>query len=51
MKRDIPEREELAEQLQIIERESKRCGELVKNLLTFSRQAPSHRGPNDLNTW
>src|SRR5262249_33840814 len=28
----------------------KRCGDLVKNLLTFSRQAPSHREPNDLNT-
>ena len=40
----------MAEQLQTIERESKRCGELVKNLLTFSRQAPSHREPNDLNT-
>ena len=40
----------MAEQLQTIERESKRCGELVKNLLTFSRQAPSQREPNDLNT-
>ena len=36
--------------LQTIERESKRCGDLVKNLLTFSRQAPSNREPNDLNT-
>jgi two-component system NtrC family sensor kinase len=50
LKHDIPGRDELAEQLQTIERESKRCGELVKNLLTFSRQAPSHREPNDLNT-
>ncbi|HTX35803.1 MAG TPA: ATP-binding protein [Bryobacteraceae bacterium] len=49
-KREIPAREELEEQLQTIERESKRCGELVKNLLTFSRQAPSHREPNSLNT-
>lgn len=49
-RRDVPNREEMAEQLQIIERESKRCGDLVKNLLTFSRQAPSHREPNDLNT-
>ena len=40
----------MAEQLQTIERESKRCGDLVKNLLTFSRQAPSQREPNDLNT-
>ena len=43
-------RDEMAEQLQTIERESKRCGDLVKNLLTFSRQAPSQREPQDLNT-
>jgi two-component system NtrC family sensor kinase len=49
-KHDIPPRDDLVEQLQIIERESKRCGDLVKNLLTFSRQAPSHRESNDLNT-
>jgi two-component system NtrC family sensor kinase len=49
-KHEIPAREEMAEQLQTIERESKRCGDLVKNLLTFSRQAPSQREPNDLNT-
>jgi two-component system NtrC family sensor kinase len=50
LKHEIPGRDELAEQLQTIERESKRCGDLVKNLLTFSRQQPSHREPNDLNT-
>ncbi len=50
LKHELPGRDELAEQLQTIERESKRCGDLVKNLLTFSRQAPSHREPNDLNT-
>jgi len=50
MKHDIPNRAEMAEQLQTIERESKRCGDLVKTLLTFSRQQPSHREPNDLNT-
>ena len=33
----------MAEQLQIIERESKRCGDIMRNLLTFARQAPSHR--------
>ncbi|MDR3699834.1 MAG: ATP-binding protein [Candidatus Sulfopaludibacter sp.] len=49
LKHDLPNRDSLAEQLQTIERESKRCGELVKNLLTFSRQAPSRREPNDLN--
>jgi two-component system NtrC family sensor kinase len=50
MKHEVPRRDEMAEQLQTIERESKRCGDLVKNLLTFSRQAPSVREPNDLNT-
>jgi two-component system, NtrC family, sensor kinase len=50
LKHEFPQRDELAEQMQTIERESKRCGELVKNLLTFSRQAPSNREPNDLNT-
>jgi len=49
-RQDIPQRDELIEQLQTIERESKRCGDLVKNLLTFSRQAPSHRELNDCNT-
>jgi two-component system NtrC family sensor kinase len=49
MKHDFPQRDDLAEQLQTIERESKRCGDIVKNLLTFSRQQPSHREPNDLN--
>jgi two-component system NtrC family sensor kinase len=49
LKHDIPERDELAEQLRTIERESKRCGDLVKNLLTFGRQAPSRRELNDVN--
>jgi len=39
----------LAEQLTVIERESKRCGEIMRNLLTFARQAPRKREPNDLN--
>jgi len=50
LRQEFEGRDELAEQLQTIERESKRCGDLVKNLLTFSRQAPSHREPNDVNT-
>ena len=50
LKYEIPGRDEISEQLQTIERESKRCGDLVKNLLTFSRQQPSRREPNDLNT-
>lgn len=50
LKSEMANRDEMAEQLQTIERESKRCGELVKNLLTFSRQKASEREPNDLNT-
>jgi two-component system, NtrC family, sensor kinase len=50
LKHDFEGRDELAEQLQTIERESKRCGDLVKNLLAFSRQAPSNKEPSDLNT-
>jgi two-component system NtrC family sensor kinase len=50
LKAEVPGRDEMAEHLQIIERESKRCGDLVKSLLTFSRQAPSIREPTDLNT-
>ncbi len=48
LKHEIPGREEMIEQLGTIERESKRCGELVKNLLTFGRQAPSHRESHDV---
>jgi two-component system, NtrC family, sensor kinase len=50
LKHDFEGRDELAEQLRTIERESKRCGDLVKNLLAFSRQAPSNKEPSDLNT-
>jgi two-component system NtrC family sensor kinase len=49
LKHEIPTRNEMAEQLETIERESKRCGDLVKNLLAFSRQTPSHTEPNDFN--
>jgi two-component system NtrC family sensor kinase len=36
--------------LHIIEGESRRCGSIVKNLLTFARQAPLNPQKNDLNT-
>lgn len=49
-KSTLAAKDELAEQLRTIERESRRCGDLVKNLLTFARQAPSHRGATDLKT-
>ena len=35
--------------LQIIEGESRRCGGIVKNLLTFARQTPINPQKNDLN--
>ncbi len=35
--------------MQIIEGESRRCGTIVKNLLTFARQAPLNPQNNDLN--
>ncbi|MBZ5565493.1 MAG: HAMP domain-containing protein, partial [Acidobacteriia bacterium] len=41
--------EEARKYLQIIEGESRRCGTIVKNLLTFARQAPLNPQHNDLN--
>ena len=35
--------------LDLVESESRRCGDLVRNLLTFSRVAPMNLGPVDLN--
>ncbi len=43
-------KEEILEHLRIIERESRRCGQIMRNLLTFARQAPAQREPNDVNT-
>jgi two-component system NtrC family sensor kinase len=39
----------LMEELEIISTESRRCGEIMRNLLTFARQAPLRREPNHLN--
>jgi two-component system NtrC family sensor kinase len=48
---DLPleERDRLMEKLSVIERESKRSGDIVKNLLTFARQAPRNVAEHDLN--
>ena len=46
---DAKARERMAEQLRIIERESRRCGDIIRNLLTYARQAPRKREPNDVN--
>jgi two-component system NtrC family sensor kinase len=42
-------RERMMNQLRIIERESRRCGDIIKNLLTYARQAPRKREPIDIN--
>ena len=47
---DAEVRAEIVENLRTIERESRRCGDLMRNLLTFARQTPSQRELNDLNT-
>ncbi len=41
---------EMIEELRIVERESRRCGEIMRNLLTFAHQSPSHCEPSDVNT-
>ena len=46
---DPADRSEMIENLLTIERESRRCGDLMRNLLTFARQTPSRRERNDLN--
>ncbi len=43
-------RKEMNDCLQLIEQESKRCGDLVKNLLTFSRTAPLNIDWHDVNS-
>jgi len=42
-------KEEAAQCLDLIASESRRCGELVKNLLTFSREAPMNIQTTDVN--
>ncbi len=42
-------RGEVEQTLDLIAGESRRCGDLVKNLLTFSRTAPVNLAPTDLN--
>jgi two-component system, NtrC family, sensor kinase len=46
---DLEDRQRLLERLQVIERESRRCGDIVKNLLTFARQAPRKVSSQDIN--
>jgi two-component system NtrC family sensor kinase len=44
------ERARVVEYQEIIERESKRCGELMKRLLAFARQSPPQRVMTQVNT-
>jgi len=46
---DEPTRARMRESLQVIERESRRCGDLMKNLLAFARQSPPQRADVQLN--
>jgi two-component system NtrC family sensor kinase len=43
------ERQEILDSLSLIESESRRCGEIVKNLLTFARVTPMNYEPADVN--
>jgi two-component system NtrC family sensor kinase len=47
--RDDAQRDEAIEALDLIASESKRCGELLQNLLSFSRTAPINLSLSDLN--
>ncbi|MGC1646370.1 MAG: ATP-binding protein [Candidatus Sulfotelmatobacter sp.] len=42
-------RQEICDSLELIASESRRCGDLVKNLLTFSRTTPMNLQPANLN--
>ncbi len=46
---DDATRQRMRESLSVIERESRRCGDLMKNLLAFARQSPPQRAPVQLN--
>jgi two-component system NtrC family sensor kinase len=47
--RDEEQKQEAIESLELIANESKRCGELLHNLLSFSRTAPMNLSLSDLN--
>jgi len=48
-KLDAETRRPVLEQLDVIAAESRRCGEIMRNLLAFARQAPRRRELNNLN--
>jgi two-component system, NtrC family, sensor kinase len=46
---DSTKQEQIRSSLELIESESRRCGEIVKNLLVFARAAPMNPNLSDLN--
>ncbi len=49
LQKRLQDRPEMAQDLDVIVRETKRCREIVRGLLDFSRQTPPRRQPTDLN--
>ncbi len=47
--RRLQDRPEMAEDLEVVVRETKRCREIVRGLLDFARQTPPQHRPTDLN--
>jgi two-component system NtrC family sensor kinase len=45
----VAARESMLEQVRTIEHEIHRCGQIMRNLLTFARQAPVEQAPQNLN--
>ncbi len=49
LQKRVPDRPEMAQDLEVIVRETKRCREIVRGLLDFARRSPPQHHPTDLN--
>jgi two-component system NtrC family sensor kinase len=49
LQKRLQDRPEMAQDLEVIVRETKRCRDIVRGLLDFSRQTPPQHHPTDLN--
>ena len=49
LQKRLQDRPEMAQDLEVVVRETKRCREIVRGLLDFSRQTPPKSQPTDLN--
>ncbi len=49
LQKRLADRPEMAQDLEVIVRETKRCRDIVRGLLDFSRQTPPQHKPTDLN--